>query len=225
MAKPSTTPPPNKSHKSGLSLGATVGIAIGIALLVIFGALFAWILVRRRRRRWGKKRNRMGEVGVVGVVGDSPDVEILRKVEQGKKGVEEGDGSGGGPELRGLGKEKSIGVGVKNEGVAVMELDGEKPVVELDGEKLMVELDGEKPMVELDGEKERAELPVLGAARERPVSELHSEERPHELSTREEQVVEIGESGRGVVAELDGTPMEEPHIENKEIGASKKNPG
>lgn len=77
MAKPTDVPAP-KDKKSGLTLGATVGIAIAIALLVIGGALIAWIIVRRRRRSWGKKRKEQRDPESTG---DSPDEEIAKKVE------------------------------------------------------------------------------------------------------------------------------------------------
>ena len=77
MAKPSDLPAP-KDKKSGLTLGATVGIAIAVALLVIGGALIAWIVVRRRRRSWGKKRKEQKDPESVG---DSPEDEIAKKVE------------------------------------------------------------------------------------------------------------------------------------------------
>jgi hypothetical protein len=79
MANPSHLPkPPAKDKKAGLSLGATVGIAIGVALLVILSAIGAWIVVRRRRRNWGKKRKE--QVGP-DPEGDTPDQEISKKIE------------------------------------------------------------------------------------------------------------------------------------------------
>lgn len=76
MAKPTDAPVP-KDKKTGLSLGATVGIALAIALLVIGGALIAWILVRRRRRSWGKKRKEQVDPESTG---ESPNEEITKKV-------------------------------------------------------------------------------------------------------------------------------------------------
>ncbi|KAH3983612.1 hypothetical protein HBI56_075250 [Parastagonospora nodorum] len=66
------------SDNKGLSVGATIGIGIGIALLVILGAIGAWIFVRRRRRTWAQKRREQGDVETKG---DTPDVEIAKKIQ------------------------------------------------------------------------------------------------------------------------------------------------
>lgn len=78
MAKGPDNRRPEHDRREGLSLGATVGIAISVALAVILGALAAWILVRHRRRRWGKKHK---EQKFVDPDGETPDEEIARKVE------------------------------------------------------------------------------------------------------------------------------------------------
>jgi hypothetical protein len=72
--KPSDLP---TSDNKGLSVGATVGIGIGIALLVILGAIGAWVFVRRRRRTWAKKRREQGDPELKG---DTPNAEIAKKM-------------------------------------------------------------------------------------------------------------------------------------------------
>jgi hypothetical protein len=90
--KPSNLP---YSDNKGLSVGATVGIGIGIALLVILGALGAWIFVRRRRRTWAQKRKTQGDPELPG---DTPNEEITKRLfEYGKIN---GNGVGGDKELR-----------------------------------------------------------------------------------------------------------------------------
>jgi hypothetical protein len=90
--KPSNLP---SSDNKDLSLGATVGIGIGIALLVILGALGAWIFVRRRRRTWAQKRKTQGDSEFPG---DTPNEEITKRLfEYGKSN---GNGVGGHKEMR-----------------------------------------------------------------------------------------------------------------------------
>ncbi|KAF2036256.1 hypothetical protein EK21DRAFT_106360 [Setomelanomma holmii] len=69
----------NNAKSTGLSLGATVGIGAGIALIVLLGVLGAWTLVRRRRRAWAQKRRQQGDPKTKSII--SPDEEIARKVE------------------------------------------------------------------------------------------------------------------------------------------------
>jgi hypothetical protein len=72
--KPTNVP---SSDGGGLSVGATVGIGIGIAVLVILGAVGAWICVRRRRRTWAQKRKKQGDPEITG---ETPNEEIIKRV-------------------------------------------------------------------------------------------------------------------------------------------------
>jgi hypothetical protein len=72
--KPTNIP---SSDNKGLSVGATVGIGIGIALLVILGAIGAWMFVRRRRRAWAQKRKKQGDLEIKG---ETPNEEITKKI-------------------------------------------------------------------------------------------------------------------------------------------------
>lgn len=74
--KPTDIPP---SDNRGLSVGATIGIGIGIALLFILGAIGAWIFVRRRRRTWVQERREQSDPEIEG---DTPDVEIAKKIQK-----------------------------------------------------------------------------------------------------------------------------------------------
>ena len=74
--KPTNIP---TSDNRGLSVGVSIGIGIGIALLVILGAIGAWIFARRRRRTWAHRRREQSDVQIKG---DTPDVEIAAKLQK-----------------------------------------------------------------------------------------------------------------------------------------------
>lgn len=150
--KPANTAFPDKHDRGGLSLGATVGIGVGIALIVILGAVGAWIFVRRRRRTWAQKRKEQGDLEGHG---ETPNEEVTKKIAQ------EGKGDALAKELR---------------------VDG---AAELG-----------------DGDEK------TGTWSERPLSELHTDEKAYEISTAP-NAVEIGE-GKTFVAELEGSDVQPP---------------
>jgi nitrogen regulatory protein PII len=80
--KPAASPDKH-DRRGGLSLGATVGIAIGIALVMILGAVSAWVFIRRRRRTWAQKRREQGDPEARG---ETPNEEITKKIAEEEKG-------------------------------------------------------------------------------------------------------------------------------------------
>jgi hypothetical protein len=117
--KPSNLP---SSDNKGLSVGATVGIGIGIALLVILGALGAWIFVRRRRRTWAQKRKTQGDSEFPG---DTPNEEITKRLfEYGKSN---GNGVGGHKEMR---IDGAVEIGDGELDKAVAQQDNKPPINE-----------------------------------------------------------------------------------------------
>jgi hypothetical protein len=72
--KPTNLP---SSDNEGLSIGATFGIGVGIALLVILVALGTWIFVRRWRRTWAQKRKRQIDLESTG---DTSNEEITKRL-------------------------------------------------------------------------------------------------------------------------------------------------